>query len=1042
MAKKKKVELPHILVEAVKEKRAVLILGAGASKESKNSEGHTPPDGFQMRDLLAEKYLGVKNDQRDLMTVSEMAIANGHGEALVFDEIARMLKGFVPSEAHKAITKFAWRGLATTNYDTLAEDAYASVGDALQTCVKFIKDNEPYSPRLADYQNSVPYFKLHGCLVHRLDREAPLVLSHEHYNRVAEHRVKLFQRLQGWAETSVLIFVGYKLADSHIRDLIYRIDPTNRPQWYLVTPNADANDEAFWATKSVGIIQRRFGEFMADLEEAIPPLFRSLSSLSAEVAEPYQKHFRSSDAGSDFLRSALATEFSYVHSGLPFEEISPKKFYEGYDSGWCGITRKFDFPRKSAERMLYSALSVEEDDKSPRFVLLKGSAGSGKTIALRRAAYDAATALDELVLWANNGSAIRYEVVEELYGLTGKRLVLFVDEVSLRVDDLHSLLRRTTERSIPVTIIAAEREADWASYCGKLETDFPPEVFQLGRLSSSEAEDLVDLLERHNSLGFLAPKSKEDRIAAFMEKGTADRQLLVALHELTLGKPFEEIILDEYQKITPDNARRLYLDISTMHQFGVVARAGAISRVSGVRFSDFESDFFLPLSDIVSVVDDRYTGDKGYVCRHARVAQIVFGEACPNDTEKSVQLERILSGLDIAYSSDERIIESICKGRAIAEQFADIDHARNIFDMACGIAPHSAFIFQQAAILEYTHRHGSLDRAFELATEARSIDDSNHIYLHTLAEVSRRMANEAATRPRKEQLRSQSRTFLNDIRFSDSRKDLTFCKLLIDETIDELKSLPSSPKDHQVIEFDAKVDDAVTRLQRAKADFPDVPEFLTAEATLWQKLGESEKSLKALEKAAQVRPRNANVFTRLANVSKKVKSPSDAVSVLRGGLEKFPTDKSLHHRLAMELLEQNDEIDQEVELHLRSSFAVGDHNFDARYHLAEFLFLIGKVDDCVAAFAEIDRRAPDTFRQISPKSHDSITSKIERRSGKVIRRNERIFFVQSPSYPNAIFAHFSSLVDFEYDQLSEGKDVSFRVMFSRKGPVAVDVRVI
>lgn len=1039
-ATKPKFELPHILIEAVKEKRAVLLFGAGASKESKDDRGNAPPDGFQLRDVLAEKFLGTTNDDRDLMTVSEMAIANGYGEPLVFDEIARLLSGYPPSQAHKMVAQFKWRGLATTNYDTLLESAYSETESPLQNYVRIVKDSEPYDERLANTTNPVPYLKLHGCLDHRLDREIPLVLSNEHYNRVRANREKLFNRLSEWAETSVLIFIGYKVADSHIRDLIYKIDPQRRPQWFIVTPTADKNDERLWASKSVGIIRARFGEFMEALDSAIPPLFRSLASAGSNGNAPYMKHFRSNDSGSDTLRQSLYDELTYVHSGVAFEELEPTKYYSGFETSWCGTVRKYDFTRKAGERMTYTALDVQETDISPRFFLLQGSAGSGKTIALRRAAYDAATALDEIVLWAEDNAAIRPEVFEELYGLTGKRVVLVVDQVSLRAEAVRLLLSHAKNASIPITVLAAEREADWATYCDDLENEFPPEVFKLGHLSEPEAENLVDLLERHNCLGFLKTKSKPDRIAAFLDKDRADRQLLVALHELTLGKPFLEIVSDEYSQISPDAARRLYLDIATMHQFGVIARAGAISRISGVRFLDFEEDFFKPLSDIVTVTENKYTGDKGYVCRHSKVARMVFGVACPSDEDKSRQLARIISGLDPAYSADKRIIDGICKGRQLAEQFESVEHAREIFEMACTVAPHSAFLFQQAAILEYNHKKGSLERADELANQAREIDGNNHIYIHTLAEVSRRRANVAATRLLKEKLRGQSRSYLNEIYLRESRKDLTFCKLLIDEAVDELRALPENPLDHQLVEFDTKVEEAVSRLQRAKSDHPEEPEFLAAEATLWQKLGESEKAHRSLVRATQIRPRNANVYSRLASVSKRVKSAPEAIEVLRSGLEKFPNDKALHQRIAVELLSQGDDLDPEVEFHLKSSFSVEDHNFEGRFLLAELYFLLGKIEECVALFGEIDSKAPDNFRPRPPKFDDAVTRQIERRNGKVERRQERIFFIRTAGYPSLVFSHHSSLVGLDYDKLTAGQEVSFKVRFNRKGPVAVDVK--
>jgi hypothetical protein len=51
-------ELPDILVSQVREGKAVVFLGAGASKESMDNRGIRPPDGNQLGNLIAEKFLG------------------------------------------------------------------------------------------------------------------------------------------------------------------------------------------------------------------------------------------------------------------------------------------------------------------------------------------------------------------------------------------------------------------------------------------------------------------------------------------------------------------------------------------------------------------------------------------------------------------------------------------------------------------------------------------------------------------------------------------------------------------------------------------------------------------------------------------------------------------------------------------------------------------------------------------------------------------------------------------------------------------------
>jgi hypothetical protein len=51
------ISIPYPLEEAIKSKRAILFIGAGASKESRDALGHPPPDADQLRDILAMPFL-------------------------------------------------------------------------------------------------------------------------------------------------------------------------------------------------------------------------------------------------------------------------------------------------------------------------------------------------------------------------------------------------------------------------------------------------------------------------------------------------------------------------------------------------------------------------------------------------------------------------------------------------------------------------------------------------------------------------------------------------------------------------------------------------------------------------------------------------------------------------------------------------------------------------------------------------------------------------------------------------------------------------
>jgi hypothetical protein len=101
-----KVEIPYLLLEAVKSGRVIVFLGAGASKECRNLAGKSPPNADQLRDILSTKYFGKAMPKRNVMSVAEMAIDNGAGQGLVFETVNNAFEGFEISEAHLTLTDF------------------------------------------------------------------------------------------------------------------------------------------------------------------------------------------------------------------------------------------------------------------------------------------------------------------------------------------------------------------------------------------------------------------------------------------------------------------------------------------------------------------------------------------------------------------------------------------------------------------------------------------------------------------------------------------------------------------------------------------------------------------------------------------------------------------------------------------------------------------------------------------------------------------------------------------------------------------------
>lgn len=1030
-------QLPFAMIQAVRGQRVVLFLGAGASMEATDAKGQRPPNAAQLREKLGLHFYGKPMEDYDLMSLSEMAIAS-HSQALVFEQIKTILEPFNPSAAHRLMASFRWRAIATTNYDLLIDNAYGLERTRLQTLVTFVKDREPIEERLQRTASPVQYLKLHGCLNHLHDGEVPLILSHEHYSRYARHRKRLYDRLIGWAHESAFIFIGYGLGDAHIRKIIYDLSETSgqRPTYYVVAPGVRDHDSAFWSTKNVTLIDATFGTFMAGLDAAIPENSRKLLIPPVVQSNPISSHFRTQSTLSERLEAALANNLVHVYPQMQMAPQDARKFYEGFDTGWGAMAQRLDVPRKPVEDLLYDAVIDPPTQPEPTMFVFTGPAGAGKTIALKRAAWETAASCGELGLWVNESTPVLHELVTELYGLTGKRIYLFIDRVALHIEAVKAVYVTAKLKSIPVTIVGAERLNEWNVYCGELDKIAAPTDLAISYLSQAEIEGLVDLLTRHNALGLLVSKSRDDQIKAFSER--AERQLLVALHELTRGKPFEEIVLDEYKRIVPEQARRLYLDICTMHQYGVPARAGTISRISGVRFTDFQDELFKPLEDVVLTA--RVGGDFQYKARHTRVAELVFLGACQSDIERADQLVRIVGGLDIGYSIDRKTLEEIARHGSLEKTLSTADAGRAVYRACLEVAPDAPWILQQWALFELNHSLGNMEQADALIRQAAEFDTKSKSIKHSHAEICRRRANDASSPLVKEQLRRLARDRLDEARAERDNYILgTRCKILLDEVSELAQSLSDPPTESQQAFFRDKVRDAETALARAKQLYADDSEINQIEAKLSTILKQQSRAVRALERAWAAQPKGSSVAIRLAHHYSDTDQDQRSVEVLESALERNPSDKGAHLEMAKHLITKELQRRSLIDQHLAASYTLNDQNHEARYLHAQFFFLDGKVAEAAKLFQTIDATAPDDFRQRAPASNTIVTERLQRYRGTIANLRATIAFISTTAYPANIFSHQSATSRETWRSLRPGDAVTFEIRFNRSGPVAIDL---
>lgn len=1026
-------EIPHSLVDQVREGNVVLFLGAGATRGATDPQGRQPPDAQQLSNLLAEKFLGKEYVGRALDQVAALAISETD-VVTVQTFIAQQFVEFQPAEFHKLIPTFVWSAIATTNIDLILERAYDAVTGRLQTPVPFIKNGQRIEDRLRA-TNSVIFLKLHGCITRIDDDSNQLILTRDQYVTHRVSRSRLFERLREFAQERPMLFVGRSPADMDLQMILSEVTSVNEtmPRSYLLAPNIAGADERYWTARKIGCLRGSLEEFLRALNADIAPTFRKLATGMQGTPHPVSKRFSSAMPLSVSLLAFLSRDVDYVHSALPTPPPNARAFYRGYFADWSPIVNNLDVTRTISDTIIADNFLTGEEERSSvqELIVLKGHAGSGKSVTLRRIAWEAGTQYEKLCLFAKEAGRVDYESIRELHMLSRLRIFLFVEPASDHKDTIKRLLSECRREKIPLTIITAERHGEWNSQCEELDT-YVTREYELRYLSAHEIDELIVLLARHKSLGHLEQLTPEERQQALAKK--ANRQLLVALHEATLGKAFEDIIFDEYESISSPEARTLYRTVCIFHRLGVSTRAGLLSRVHQIPFRKFRESLFKPLDFIVFARFDELVRDHVYRSRHPIIANMVVERALLNPKDRFDDYIRVIRWLDVDYEADRLALRDITNAKQLRSLFAEADFVHEIFRAAKERDPLNPSILQQEASFEMGAPSGDYELATDLLQKARKLNPRNSSIQHSLAELSLKKAARAQRPAEKEKYRAEARTLANSLINGGAHESHPYHTLL-KIGLEELAEQMGASED--VSSANAKkIGELEGLLGRARTRFPGDSYVLDAEAQLSELLGKHPRGLLALQVAFQKDKRNPYIASRLARMHEDAGRIDAAVEVLKECVEVNPSEKNINFRLAILLDKVPGTTTQDLKYYLRHSFTKGDSHYEAQFRYARLEFLDGNAGQAMEIFEQL-ASAPVPIR-IRERPQGEVVG--VRYSGIVVKLDESYVFLNRDGKASRIFAPRDNIEPKTWAGLEFHSRVTFGLAFNYFGPIALNVK--
>lgn len=1027
-------EIPSVLLSDIREGNVVLMLGAGASTESMDSKQHKAPSSIELGKKLADKFLGGKFKNYSLGQISEYAI-NEAGLQTVQQYIYDIFEPLEPSKSHYLLPAFIWRGIATTNYDLLVEKAYRDKS-IQQKIVPFIDNSDMVDEKLRN-PKALAYLKLHGCITRIANARCPLILTPDQFAEYEEGRKRVFSMFIEWACERPIVFVGYKLQDPNFRTIITNISKQQgafRPRYFMVTPDIDPIEARAWEQKHITMLSGTFEDFLTTADSQLTGSLRILKKTPSTENFTITERFIKKDVVlNDNCTQFLTNDVDYIKAVKATKQIDPKDFYKGINPGWSAIEQRLDVRRGLVDTILSDHFLVDKTVMDNlQFIVVKGHAGAGKSTLLHRIAWDAAHDYDKLCLYLNPSyGVINTVAIQQLIESCQERIYLFVEDAPNRIRELESLTNAIGEHGKYLTVIASTRINEWNMTCENLSS-YVTNEYELKYLSSKDIDRLLDLLEKYNALGTLSKLNMEDRRKAFVER--AGRQLLVALHEATLGKPFEEIITDEYNNIKPPQAQSIYLTICVLNRFDVPIRAGLISRIHGVTFEEFRKKFFMPLERIVESVYNPIIKDYLYRTRHAHIAEMIFEDILRNPEEKYNEYLKCLRQLNLSYETDRLAFTHMIKGRALLDIFPDHSMVKAIYESAEENAGQEQYLFHQMGIYEMNRPNGNLHEAGELLNTALKLSPNNHTVLHSIAECCLKRAGMARTELEKDKLLDQATRICLSLKklTNDTFAIATLIKIGLLKLKDVLESKLELSILESIIEKHTK--DIEKELSQGLQKFPMDSVLLSLDSQFASLIMESERAITSLQKSFEANPRNAYVAMRLANCQKK-NCIQDAETTLKRAIEASGFNRELHYAYGKLLLEMGTASDELIEYHFCRSYSPGDSNYDAQLLHARQLFINKRYPESKALFKQLGiSHLPSEFRN---RAQYPLSSEF---AGSIVKMEATYCFVLRDCVGDWIYVSPDNFEVDDWTLLLVGTRLRFNIAFSMKGPCGIRVK--
>ncbi|TNE75126.1 SIR2 family protein [bacterium] len=730
--------------------QVVLFLGSGFSLKAKNKLGENFPTGYGLGKKIWE-FLEYTEDYDNTVLPEMYQAFLGKGISLEKKKeflINNLTSSEIPADYNNLPVPY-WFKIYTTNIDDIIEKTYRNERKKI---VELIFPFDQYSERDQSLESTQVIY-LHGKLPCNPDE---VIFSPQQYAKAQLTHEPLYAQFVYDYSTLPTIFIGTELNEPLFERYIAARNARfglkeRRPKSFLITPNLSPvkadNLKTNYNVHHIPGTTVDFLEWLSQIRTHLPSkvdIIRNTFPNLLDLMEFSKISFTS--------KSSL-NEFAKCFKRVP-KEIEPVQERSGFLMGtsprWNDIARDLDIPRTINETLFNHCntylSSTNKNDKTMVIGLI-GHAGSGKSTIIKRLGLTLSQNARTTFL-SYSDFIPRISDITNVLTSIDQRVVLLFDNSKNALPQIPKLINALNRDLKYPPLIVLSIRSNFSNY---LERAVTPDLAELIRiripnLDNQEINDLISKLEENNLLGVLSGMSSGQRFSEFKKR--ANRQLLVAMKEATQGKLFDQIIRDEYDSLTPHEAKIIALCIALNSELGFtnskqdIVGFAKVAQNEALNFLDTVLD-----GTIISVG----TTKSRFMLRHKILADYII-DKCASQSELKEAYIRVLSVLApelIQTAGPSRIFnlyKALINHRLLYRRFKnDIELAREVYESITAYFKSDFHFWLQYGSLEMEGEGGDLLLSQNYISQAESLNPKSNFVQTAKCQLLYRQSISAAT---------------------------------------------------------------------------------------------------------------------------------------------------------------------------------------------------------------------------------------------------------------------------------------------------------